>query len=108
MADYSVWNGKGYDYYRASGELRDGVFAKKPKIRGGGKLGVAPDDAAQPLPMGAVLIGKGLYPRGSIATRKSGNPLAGITLDISNKELLMLGIAGYLLWKYVFSEEAKK
>lgn len=104
MTNYSVWNGKGYDYYQAAGELRDGVFAAKPRLRSRGRLGVAADQAAPPLPMGATLVGKGLYPQGTIASRKSGNPLAGITFDISNWELVLIGVGGYLAWKFWLSE----
>jgi hypothetical protein len=59
--DYSIWNPKTltYDYYRAPTALREGVIAPKPKLGSGGRLGLAPEQAARALPAGAVKAGGG-------------------------------------------------
>ena len=100
---YSVWNSgaQRYDYYQAPGQLRDGVFAPNAQLSGGGELGLAPDDAARPLPAGATLVGHGELAQGVIASRK--HPLGFLGID--NDSLKLAGMIGgaYLIYKVVIA-----
>jgi len=74
---YSVWNSgaRGYDYYEAPGNLTDGV-APRRNLRAGHQLGITPEEAAPRLPVGARKVGRGEFPRGTIAT--AGASLSGL------------------------------
>lgn len=96
---YSVWNGGGYSYYEAPGSLRDGVFAPTPSIRNRRPLGVAPEEAAPRLPLGAALVGKGLYPLGTIATRNGSAVLGALELDSSLVRALTYVAIGYAVYR---------
>jgi len=66
---YSVWNARSrrFDYYRTA-EV-GGVHAPTPRhIPGGGALGATPEEAAWPLPPGAMKVGSGELAVGRIAT----------------------------------------
>lgn len=95
---YSVWNPAAmvFDYYESPGALRDGVFAPPAPLAGGHSLGLAPDEAARSLPVGAKHVGSGPYAKGLIASR---NPLGGL-LDGPGK-LLLGGLAVWLIWSHV-------
>lgn len=101
---YSVWShaDRAYDYYRTP-ERREATSAPKPAHLRFAPLGVAPEDAAWPLPPDAVLFGRGKYPKGHIATRKDVTQalegFLGVDLTITN--VALLGLSGWLLWKFV-------
>jgi hypothetical protein len=66
---YSVWNNarRAYDYYR--GPATSATHAGAPPVtRGASELGATPDQAAWPLPAGAVKVGSGEFPQGKIAS----------------------------------------
>lgn len=92
---YSVWNPRArrYDYYRTS-EVGT-VHAGTPHHIGGGQLGATPDEAAWPLPPGAVKIGSGELARGRVATlggfRAGQIPTIAVTI--------LAAMAGWYIWK---------
>lgn len=98
---YSVYDPAtgGYHYYDGPGELEGGVFAPAPRLRSTRNVGLAPEEAARPLPAGAVPAGHGPLPQGVIATRK---PLGGaILFGFDLGTLALLGLGGYLGYKYL-------
>ncbi|MCJ7752705.1 MAG: hypothetical protein MUQ65_16730 [Armatimonadetes bacterium] len=91
-----MWNSgaRAYDHYEAPGSLPDGV-APKRSIRAGHPLGITPEEAAPLLPISATRIGKGEFPRGTIAT--TAQSLSGLGfLDLPVPWLI--GGAVALLW----------
>lgn len=103
---YSVWNTATatYDYYEAPGTLRAGVIAPTPRLPSGGRLGLAPQRAGRPLPVGAVLTGSGPYAQGMVATRNGGALGDFFGMDIG--ELAKFGViaaGAWLLWTRVLS-----
>ncbi len=107
MRMYSVWNDphKRWDYYEAMGHLKGG-FAPKPRIPTGNRLGVAPDDAARPLPAGAKLVGSGQLARGMIASRKSALGFFGFDTGTLMR-FAVYGAIGYVVWTMVLSGPQK-
>lgn len=103
--DYSVWNSGSlqYDYYRSVGgaSLRAGVIAPPPRISRGTAIGVAPEDAARPLPFGSRRIGSGPTARGLIATTAGESPMGQFGLDDGLVRAGLLIGSAYLLYKYV-------
>ena len=104
-ATHSVWNARtlAWDYYRApmSG-LRDGVMAPKP---GGPRhnLGITPEEAARPLPAGAVHLGSGLFARGMVAERRPFLSMGGLAhLD---HPFVVGAVAVVALCAWYFSKE---
>jgi hypothetical protein len=96
---YSVWQGNRYAYFDAPGALEDGVFAPKAKLTSFNRIGVAPEEAARPLPSGAVLVGHGPTAQGLIATRKGVG--LGALADSSVVTLAIgIGIA-WLVWSHI-------
>jgi len=78
---HSAWNPRTlrYDYYRAPAHLlRSGVIAPPARLPLGGALGIAPEDAARPLPAGARPVGSGPSARGMIASPRGGAALGSI------------------------------
>lgn len=69
---FSVWlpEHKQYDYYQTPTTVADSVYPQ-PKIAGGTRLGVSPEDAAWTLPSNAQKIGRGALPIGQVATTGS-------------------------------------
>jgi hypothetical protein len=102
---YSVWDhaARRYDYYQTPNN-DTAAHAPKPKhLRGGNKLGLTPDQAAWPLPAGAMRTGSGKYPKGMIASRGGGKGLGQILgLDFTPTNILILGALGYMVWKFVW------
>lgn len=97
---YSVYNPEkgGYDYYDGPGRLEGGVFAPAPRLRTTRNVGLAPEEAARPLPAGAVPVGHGPFPQGVIATTR---PLGGpVLFGFDLGTLALLGVAGYFGYKY--------
>lgn len=90
---YSVWNNatRKYDYYEAKGA--NAIHAGAPPTSGSYALGATPEQAAWPLPAGAVKVGTGETPEGRIASTSSG----GFRLDV--KSMIIYGVLGYLLVK---------
>lgn len=99
---YSVWNHaeRRYDYYQ-TGEKSAKVNAPTPKhLSGAHELGMTPEEAAWPLPMGAKLVGSGKIPKGMIAER-GGQSLGFFELRNPVHALLLggLGLALFMEWK---------
>ena len=107
MRMYSVWDPRklAWDYYQAQGQLRAGVFADEPKLSGGHRLGLTPEEASRPLPAGAVLVGSGNMPRGMVASHNPGAlgifGLEGDTLF----RVALFGALGYVAYRYLESRK---
>jgi len=89
---YSVWNNsaRGYDYYDAPGA--HGIHAAAPPRASLNELGATPEQAAWPLPPGAVKSGSGELPQGRIA---STEPKSGHDFNV----IFLYAAAGYFLWR---------
>lgn len=90
---YSVWNNatRRYDYYQATGAAD--IHAGAPPRSSSYALGATPEQAAWPLPAGAVKVGAGDVPEGRIASTEAG----GFKLDVQS--MIIYGVLGYLLVK---------
>jgi hypothetical protein len=94
---FSVFNPQsgGYDYYQATGKsLASGVFAPIPNRKLGKPLGLTPEEAAERLPSGARLVGRGAMPQGTIATLGGSD-----TFDMPPTWLL-IAAAGFIAWRF--------
>lgn len=91
---YSVWNNaaRRYDYYQAQGTNE--IHAGAPPRASSFALGATPEQAAWPLPAGAVKIGSGDVPEGRIASTEGG-----IKIDLTKS--IIYGVLGYFLWKAI-------
>lgn len=91
---YSVWNNatRRYDYYQAQGNAE--IHAGAPPRSSGYALGATPEQAAWPLPAGAVKVGSGEVPEGRIASTEK-------TFTIDLTQSIIYGVLGYLLWKAI-------
>jgi hypothetical protein len=91
---YSVWNPstKRYDYYQAQGDAR--IHAGAPPRSSTTELGATPEQAAWPLPVGAVKVGSGELPEGRIASTEAGG-----RFTINLPQSIMYAAIGYLLWR---------
>ena len=69
---YSVWNPgqRQFDYYDAAG-TDDGAHAPKPTHLRSRALGSTVEQAAWPLPAGAVYVGTGDHAQGRVATTRA-------------------------------------
>lgn len=101
---YSVWShaNRAYDYYRTP-ERSEATSAPKPAHLRFAPLGMAPEDAAWPLPPGAVLIGRGKYPKGYVASPSSPmRALSGfLDFELNLSNLALAGLLGWVAWKYI-------
>lgn len=100
---YSVWNqgAKRYDYYVVPGTIGEPkANVPPPKHLKHKALGVAPEEASWPLPPSARKIGAGKLPIGRIAHSRGGVALGAVP-EGSTMKIALLGIAAFLLWKYV-------
>ena len=62
---------------------------------------MTPEKAAWPLPSNATHIGEGKYPKGFIASKRSGlSGLGGIIPSPTPMNLFLGGIIGYFVWKW--------
>lgn len=97
---YSVWDhaARQYDYYQ-SPERSQATSAPKPDHLRGKALGLAPEDAAWPLPAGSRKVGTGKHPVGFIASRESQG-LGILDVDFTPTNLLLLGAVGYFVWRH--------
>ncbi len=97
---YSVWDHaeRVYHYYQTP-DRSAATSAPKPAHLRSAKLGNSPEQAAWPLPSNAKRVGKGKYPKGHIASTKSG---LGILPELAGSNLLLYGAIGYLLYKYAW------
>jgi hypothetical protein len=97
---YSTWNPATaqWDYWTAMGgpNLRGGVIAPAPRLRNG-RLGIAPEDAARPLPMTAVKVGSGPIARGLVAHRGMG---AMGAFDVDPMLLAIYATAAYFAYRW--------
>lgn len=85
-----------YTYYEGSGPR--GTHAGSPRVRGKTALGAAPEQAAWPLPMGAVKVGEGKMPMGRIASR-SELSLGSLGIDTDPVSLGIYGVLAYFAWR---------
>jgi len=94
---YSVWNNaaRRYDYYTAKGNNE--IHAGAPPRASSFALGSTPEQAAWPLPAGAVKVGSGDVPEGRIASTEAGS----IKIDLTKS--IVYGIIGYVIWKAIKS-----
>jgi hypothetical protein len=92
---YSVWNNakRSYDYFEAPGDVA--IHAGAPPRAASSSLGATPDQAAWPLPAGAVKVGEGEMPQGRIASRDAG----AFSIDLP-KSILYAAI-GYMIWRAI-------
>lgn len=97
---YSVWNheAQGYDYYEGK------PVAKQPFVPGHTRpkgLGLAPEEAAWPLPKGAIFRGRGHEVRGMVAHKRTFSPLSGILDDVVTDpiKLVLATLAGVWIWR---------
>lgn len=100
---YSVWDQarKRYDYFEAQGAVDNDTSAPRPGHLRDHALGVSPERAGWPLPLGAKPIGAGKYPRGMIASR-NGGALAGLGFfEVTPTNLVLWGAIGWMVWKFV-------
>ena len=100
---YSVWDPRtlAWDYYQAAGQMRAGVFADEPKLPAGHRIGLTPEEAARPLPVGSVRVGSGPTPKGMIATRnRSALGFFGLEGDTLVR-VAVVGALGYLAYRYL-------
>lgn len=98
MTTYSIWNhGKrAYDYYEAPGAAPTG--APRPRHLKHRPLGLAPEQAAWPLPENARRVGSGREPRGYVAS-------LGIVPDLTLSSLVVYGGIALALWWYLVKGE---
>jgi hypothetical protein len=92
----SVWNNatRRYDYYQSSGDT--GIHAGAPPRANSFELGATPEQAAWPLPPGAVKVGSGDLPEGRIASREAGQ---GFKFDLPSS--IVYAAIGYVLWRMI-------
>ncbi len=98
---YSVWShaNRRYDYFQTPTRTED-TNAPKPSHLGHDTLGLAPEEAAWPLPSGAKFIGSGKYPKGMIASKSSGGLGLGLIPDFTLDNLVLYGALGFFAWHY--------
>lgn len=98
---YSVWDhaDRIYKYYQTP-EKSTATNAPKPKHLRSTALGMSPEQAAWPLPSNAHMVGKGKYPKGFIASKKSGGGLGLGIIPDSPTKLLLYGVIGYFAYDY--------
>lgn len=104
---YSTWNEtkSQWDYYEAMGKLDSGVFAPRPSMPMGNRLGLAPSEAERSLPAGAKYVGSGELARGLVASRKT----LGFLGDTGTlMKFAVYGAVGYVVWTMLMSEPQKK
>ncbi len=91
---YSVFNNatRRYDYYQAQGD--NAIHAGAPPRSSQFQLGATPEQAAWPLPAGAVRVGSGDVPEGRIAST-----LAGSSSNLTS--LILYGVLAYVLYKAI-------
>ena len=89
---YSVWRHELglYDYYTVQPALGEIVTPKATHLqRNASSIGVAPEDAAWPLPDGAKRVGRGPLARGAVAVDQQALSALGDT-DISGGGMFLL------------------
>jgi hypothetical protein len=95
---YSVWDAgsRSYDYFQTAAATP--TAPPEPTHLRSKALGLAPEDAAWPLPADAQWIGRGAQAKGKVASRRSGGALGDFA---SGNALPMVGLAlaAYLLWR---------
>ncbi len=99
---YSVWNqaDRIYDYYRTAEKSHD-TSAPKPSHLKPTKYGATPEQAAWPLPKGAVKVGRGKYPKGHVAHPSGGLGLGSIPFGLTTTSIVVYGLGGWLAYKYL-------
>lgn len=105
---YSVWNQASgmFDYYEAP-KAQAKLNVEKPTHIMHRNLGVTVDQAAWPLPSDAKKVGSGTEAIGRVATTRRG-ALGDSDIDPSLVKIGMLGLAGFLLWKYVLPKRRRR
>jgi hypothetical protein len=91
---YSVWNNgtRSYNYFDAPGT--PGIHAGAPPRVHGSELGATPDQAAWPLPPGAVKTGSGELPQGRIASTDSSH-------GFDFNKVFLYAAVGYFVWRAI-------
>jgi hypothetical protein len=106
---YSVWNQgrRGYDYFE-DGQSETSANVGKPDHIVNRTLGSTVQQAAWPLPTGAVPTGAGDYPVGRIAISSSRRGLGGDEGNVKIVKAGLLLMAAALLIKYVVPASRRK
>lgn len=104
---YSVWNqaDQAYHYYQTPGGDAE-THAGRPKHLRQTPLGLAPEEAAWPLPSGARYVGRGEQPCGYIASsrsdglRNAGTALGILPFDLTIPNLVVLGGLAFVAYRW--------
>jgi hypothetical protein len=106
---YSVWNQttRQYDYYR-SRNTQHTANTPKPTHLKHRKMGATVNQAAWPLPAGAVRVGSGPYAKGRIASLSRGGAMGAFDLDTNFVMIAGLGLAAIVLFKSGFLSPKKR
>lgn len=97
---YSVWNhaDRVYDYYRTAKRSAASSSPHPSHLRAS-TAGVAPSDAAWPLPAHAKRVGRGTSAKGFIAShRRTG--LGALPFDVTGPNLIVFGIIAFLAYQH--------
>lgn len=98
---YSVWNpgSRAFDYYRGPQRMK-GANVGKPGHLKAHELGATPEQAAWPLPAGAVRVGQGAEARGRVAHIEGGKASMGDVVTPRNaaKAAILAGL-GWLVYR---------
>jgi hypothetical protein len=95
---YSVWDAgsRSYDYYQTA--AAPPTAPPEPTHLRKEALGLAPEDAAWPLPGDARWIGRGKEAKGKIAAQRS--VLGDLASGKAPGVLIGLGVAALVLWRW--------
>lgn len=96
---YSVWRPELglYDYYETSPSLKDTTPPKPSLSRS--PFGLAPEEAAWKLPLGAKKVGSGKRAKGMIARNGGLAGLGDLLPDFGSLNILVLAVGGFFLWR---------
>lgn len=103
---YSVWDHKHrvYRYYETP-ERSEEAHAPRPAHLRPTQLGLAPEQAAWPLPSNARLVGSGERPCGQIASKQGGAALGILPVDLTVPNLVVLGALGFAAYHYLWRQK---
>ena len=109
MAIYSVWNiGTGqFDYYETDQQPRR-TNAGKPGHLRSRTLGMTVEQAAWPLPLGAVRTGSGPHAQGKVAIHPSEALGAASGGGMTAVKAFLLATAGAMGWKYLVGRRGRR
>lgn len=104
---FSVWNQHvhGYDYYESAGRSARPGTPQPRHLRTTSRHGTHPEAAAWPLPANAEAVGRGLLPRGFIASPRNGlGGLGALPFDLTGPNLVVLGVVAFIAYQYWWKE----